>query len=155
MGKDRRHFASRHRRTWDLWLVLALVGLYSLMTHSVNLRQREIGICIAVGSVRGPCFWFTPPLAFSVASLGSIFSLPHSVQPPPCYILRNQAEHFPWRRESNITETKRNPHVPSAQHRTFDRFDSRSVSGDGPSADGNAPDAPDPRSPHARLCHSQ
>jgi len=36
-----------------LGLVIALVGLYGLMTYSVGLRQREIGIRIAIGAEPG------------------------------------------------------------------------------------------------------
>ena len=54
-------FDQRARKTFDVFiqtvggmglvgLVRALVGLYGLMTYSVNLRYREIGIRIAIGA---------------------------------------------------------------------------------------------------------
>jgi putative ABC transport system permease protein len=53
---DQRGKASVHMLTHSLTamgllgLVLALVGLYGLMTYSVGLQQRELGIRLAVGA---------------------------------------------------------------------------------------------------------
>ena len=33
-------------------LLLAMIGLYGLVNHEVELRTREIGICMALGSTR-------------------------------------------------------------------------------------------------------
>jgi len=62
-----------------LGLILALVGLYGLMTYSVGLRQREIGIRMAVGADRNSVLKMVLQhglqLAVIGAAIGILFSL--------------------------------------------------------------------------------
>ncbi len=62
-----------------LGLALALIGLYGLMTYSVSLRQREIGIRMAIGgapaSVVGMILRKGMMLAASGVALGLVLSL--------------------------------------------------------------------------------
>ncbi len=62
-----------------LGLALALIGLYGLMTYSVSLRQREIGIRMAIGgapaSVVSMILRQGMMLAASGVALGLVLSL--------------------------------------------------------------------------------
>jgi predicted lysophospholipase L1 biosynthesis ABC-type transport system permease subunit len=58
-----------------LGLVLALVGLYGLMTYSVGLRQREIGIRMAVGADRGGVLTMVLKQGLTLAGTGVAIGL--------------------------------------------------------------------------------
>lgn len=55
-----------------LGLVLALVGLYGLMTYSVGLRQREIGIRMALGAGRGGVLGMVMRQGLILAGAGAV-----------------------------------------------------------------------------------
>src|SRR5215472_4807586 len=58
-----------------LGLILALVGLYGLMTYSVGLRQREIGIRMAVGADPGGVLKMVLRQGMALAGSGIIVGL--------------------------------------------------------------------------------
>jgi predicted permease len=58
-----------------LGLILALVGLYGLMTYSVGLRQREIGIRMAVGADPGGVLKMVLRQGMALAGSGIIIGL--------------------------------------------------------------------------------
>jgi predicted permease len=53
-----------------LGLVLALIGLYGLMTYTVSLRQREIGIRMAIGANRGGVMKMVVMQGITLAGVG-------------------------------------------------------------------------------------
>jgi len=62
-----------------LGLVLALVGLYGLMTYSVTLRQREIGIRMAIGADQATVVRMVLKQGMILAGIGVIIGLPLSL----------------------------------------------------------------------------
>jgi ABC-type antimicrobial peptide transport system permease subunit len=58
-----------------LGLVLALVGLYSLMTYSVGLRQREIGIRMAIGAGRAGVMTMVLKQGLVLSGVGVVIGL--------------------------------------------------------------------------------
>ena len=62
-----------------LGLVLALVGLYGLMTYSVSLRHREIGIRMAVGADRAVVVGMVLKQGMVLAASGAMIGLPLSL----------------------------------------------------------------------------
>lgn len=62
-----------------LGILLASIGLYGAIAHSVSRRTREIGIRIAVGAGRRDIVWMVLKQALGVAGLGILIGLPASV----------------------------------------------------------------------------
>ncbi len=79
-------FEQRARKTLDilietigamglLGLILALVGLYGLMTYSVGMRQREIGIRMAIGAGRDSVVQMVLKQGLTLAATGVAIGL--------------------------------------------------------------------------------
>jgi putative ABC transport system permease protein len=58
-----------------LALVLATVGVYGVLSYSVGLRRREIGIRIALGSSRHEVIWIVLRQGVALAGLGIIIGI--------------------------------------------------------------------------------
>jgi putative ABC transport system permease protein len=56
-------------------LVLATVGVYGVLSYSVGLRSREIGIRMALGSQRGQVIWMVLRRGISLAGLGTAIGI--------------------------------------------------------------------------------
>jgi predicted permease len=56
-------------------VVLALMGIYSVLSNSVAQRWREIGIRVALGCPRGQVIWFVVGRHLTLAVLGSVVGL--------------------------------------------------------------------------------
>lgn len=66
--------------------VLALIGIYGLISYAVARRTREIGVRIAVGAPAGSLVWLFTRESMVLASIGMLLGL------PPALLLANLAE---------------------------------------------------------------
>lgn len=62
-----------------LGIVLAVIGLYAAIAHSVSSRTREIGIRIAIGAANRHVMWMVLKQGISVTALGVAIGLPLAV----------------------------------------------------------------------------
>jgi hypothetical protein len=62
-----------------LGIVLATIGLYAAIAHSVSSRTREIGIRIAIGADARDVMWMVLRQGLAVIALGVVIGLPMAV----------------------------------------------------------------------------
>jgi predicted permease len=62
-----------------LGIVLAIIGLYAAIAHSVTSRTREIGIRIAIGAARRDVMWMVLKQGIAVTALGVTIGLPFAI----------------------------------------------------------------------------
>ena len=79
-----------------LGLVLALVGLYGLMTYSVSLRYHEIGIRMAIGADRTAVTWMVLKQGMALASIGIAIGLLLSLTAGKLTSALPGGRHFNW-----------------------------------------------------------
>ena len=81
-----------------LALVLAMVGLYGLMTYSVSLRQREMGIRMAIGGDQATVVRMVLKQAMVLAGTGVAIGLAVSlaVSKPTAAIVNADNFNWPW-----------------------------------------------------------
>jgi len=79
-----------------LGLVLALVGLYGLMTYSVSLRYHEIGIRMAIGADRTAVTWMVLKQGMALASIGIAIGLSLSLTAGKLTSALPGGRHFNW-----------------------------------------------------------
>ena len=59
-----------------LALLLACIGLYGIMSYSVNGRTREIGVRMALGAQRGSVLWMVLRESLRVLAVGIVIGIP-------------------------------------------------------------------------------
>jgi len=79
-----------------LGLALALVGLYGLMTYSVSLRYREIGIRMAIGADRSAMIRMVLKQGMALATSGSVIGLLLSLTAGKLTAAIPGGRHFNW-----------------------------------------------------------
>ena len=62
-----------------LGIILATIGLYAAIAHSVSIRTREIGIRIAIGAAARDVMWMVLKQGIAVTALGVAIGLPFAV----------------------------------------------------------------------------
>ena len=79
-----------------LGLLLALVGLYGLMTYAVNLRQREIGIRMAIGAGRSGVVRMILRQGMLLAGTGAVIGIGLWLLAAKPMMAMVQARSFSW-----------------------------------------------------------
>ena len=79
-----------------LGLALALVGLYGLMTYSVSLRYREIGIRMAIGADRSAMIRMVLKQGMALATSGIVIGLLLSLTAGKLTAAMPGGRHFNW-----------------------------------------------------------
>ena len=60
-------------------VLLACIGLYASIAHSVSSRTREIGVRLAVGATAGGVLWMVLRQSLAVTSVGLLMGMPAAV----------------------------------------------------------------------------